>query len=161
LHCVSLARVVGQAVGDWQALGGTPAESTLRRLQNEMQMLLYTLPANDEREARGLLPVNSFWVTGAGVLDRQIAPAAGVELEPRLLAAGADPGALAKAWAEVDADACQRLLNHLRHSPGAACSLTLCGERAAQTFELVPQGLFQKIKAKFGRSGIPDMLSTL
>jgi hypothetical protein len=31
----------------------------MRRLQNEVQMLLYTHPLNDRREAAGLLPVNS------------------------------------------------------------------------------------------------------
>jgi hypothetical protein len=33
---------------------------------NEIQMLLYTHPVNDEREARGELPVNSVWLWGGG-----------------------------------------------------------------------------------------------
>jgi hypothetical protein len=38
----------------------------LRRLQNEMQMLLYTHPVNERRIARGLPAVNSFWISGTG-----------------------------------------------------------------------------------------------
>lgn len=159
LRTVSMDRVVGQDIRDWQALGGTAAEAKLRRLQNEMQMLLYTLPLNDEREAQGLPPVNSFWVTGAGQLDQAVPPAPGVELQSRLPAAGADPAARAKAWAELDADTCQRLADHLR--AGKPGSLTLCGEHAAQTFELLPQGFWQKLMNKFSHSGISDLLSSL
>jgi hypothetical protein len=103
-----------------------------------MQMLLYTLPANDEREAKRLPPINSFWVTGAGVLDTAMPPTPGVE---------------------VDADACRRLLEQVR--AGTPGSLTLCGERAAQTFELIPQSFLQKITNKFNQSRIPHLLSQL
>jgi hypothetical protein len=159
LRCVSIERVVGQNIRDWQALGGTPEESKLRRLQNEMQMLLYTLPANDEREAKGLPPINSFWVTGAGVLDAAKPSAAGVQVETRLRLAGADPVARAKAWAEVDANACHRLADQVRS--GMPASLTLCGDRAAQTFELVKQSFAQKIMNKFSHSSISGIISSL
>ncbi len=159
LRCVSMDRVVGQNIRDWQALGGTPEESKLRRLQNEMQMLLYTLPANDEREAKGLPPINSFWVTGAGVLDAAKPSAAGVQVETRLRLAGADPVARAKAWAEVDANACHRLADQVRS--GMPASLTLCGDRAAQTFELVKQSFAQKIMNKFSHSSISGIISSL
>lgn len=36
------------------------------RLFNEIQMLLFAHPANDAREARGELPVNSLWLWGGG-----------------------------------------------------------------------------------------------
>lgn len=39
-----------------------------RRLLNEIQMLLYPHPLNEEREARGELPVNSVWLWGGGVM---------------------------------------------------------------------------------------------
>ena len=35
-------------------------------------MLLYTHPVNDAREARGLSPVNAFWVSGTGVLPPEV-----------------------------------------------------------------------------------------
>jgi hypothetical protein len=38
----------------------------LRRLQNEVQMLLHSHSINLERERRGLLAVNSFWLSGTG-----------------------------------------------------------------------------------------------
>ena len=146
LRCVSVERVVGHNIRDWQALGGTSAEAKLRRLQNEMQMLLYRLPLNDEREANGLPPINSFWVTGAGVLDVPTAPIPGVEAH--LLTS-----------TEQITDACQRWAKH-RHA-GHPGSLTLCGDHAAQTFEPVSQSFFAKFMNKFGRSGIPDQLSSL
>ena len=44
-----------------------PQPRLIRRLQSEMQMLLYPHPINDAREARGELPINSFWLSGCGV----------------------------------------------------------------------------------------------
>ena len=111
-----------------------------------MQMLLYRLPLNDEREANGLPPINSFWVTGAGMLDVPTAPIPGVEAH--LLTS-----------TEQITDACQRWAKH-RHA-GHLGSLTLCGDHAAQTFEPVSQSFFAKFMNKFGRSGIPDQLISL
>ena len=42
------------------------------QLLNEMQMLLHEHPVNQQREAWGELPVNSLWLSGGGVLPRQI-----------------------------------------------------------------------------------------
>jgi hypothetical protein len=39
-----------------------PGSIAYRKLQNEVQMAWYTDPANAAREARGLPPVNSFWL---------------------------------------------------------------------------------------------------
>ncbi|MES2955196.1 MAG: phosphoglycerate mutase [Pseudomonadota bacterium] len=124
---------------------GTPA-ATLRRLQNEMQMLLYTHPANELRQQQGLAPVNSFWVTGAGVLDQPIAMAPDVRVESRLHgpALRRDAAAHAQAWQAVDADSCAALLAALR--AGGDVRLTLCGERAAQSFVPAAPGLWSRIK---------------
>jgi hypothetical protein len=62
----SLERVRGQAVDAWMPQG--ERARPLRRLHNEMQMLLYTHPVNDRRAARGLTPVNAFWLSGTGSL---------------------------------------------------------------------------------------------
>lgn len=67
LPCASLDRLLGPDV-DAAMLGmaGHAAARTIRRLQNETQMLLYTHPVNEAREARGALPVNAFVLDGAG-----------------------------------------------------------------------------------------------
>ena len=66
LATASPYRVVGSHVDDW--LPKAAPAKLLRRLQNEMQMLLYTHPLTDARAARGLPAVNSFWVSGTGAL---------------------------------------------------------------------------------------------
>ncbi|MDP2819572.1 MAG: phosphoglycerate mutase [Polaromonas sp.] len=134
---------------------GTPA-ATLRRLQNEMQMLLYTHPTNEARQQLGLAPVNSFWVTGAGVLDHAIAPASDVQVESRLHAPAlrGDMAAHAKAWQAVDADACAALLVVLR--AGGDARLTLCGDRAAQSFLPAETGLWSRFKRVSGLQPIWD-----
>ena len=70
LPCASVDRVIGRNVDLWlrtDAAGGTdPRLRLLRRLQNEVQMLLFTHPINEQREDRGVLPVNSFWLSGCG-----------------------------------------------------------------------------------------------
>lgn len=45
-----------------------PQTQPFQRLHSEAQMLLYSHPFNDAREARGLPPVNGFWLHGAGAL---------------------------------------------------------------------------------------------
>ena len=64
LPTASLDRVIGQAVDAW--MPEAPQARALRRLQAEMQMLLYNHPVNDQRQARGLPTVNSFWISGTG-----------------------------------------------------------------------------------------------
>ena len=74
LATASPYRVVGAHVDDW--LPKAASAKLLRRLQNEMQMLLYTHPLTDARAARGLPAVNSFWVSGTGMLPPDAAYAA-------------------------------------------------------------------------------------
>ena len=68
LPCVSLERACWQgmnALNDSHQVGvQSAAQRMIRRLQNEMQMLLYTHPLNEARDQ----PVNSFWVSGCGEL---------------------------------------------------------------------------------------------
>ncbi|MDP3708855.1 MAG: hypothetical protein Q8R56_12355, partial [Polaromonas sp.] len=93
LPTASLDRVLGRNVDAWlpgtrqaERSAGPPQASSapsggsalhevksvgvkvLTRLQNEMQMLLYTHPLNDKRAARRQLPVNSIWISGTGAL---------------------------------------------------------------------------------------------
>ncbi len=105
-----------------------------RRLQNEMQMLFYAHPVNDERQRRGQPLANAIWVTGAGTLDALPPPAPDVVVENRLCAASLalDARAYADAWRAVDADAIARLLDRSR--AGEAVQLTLAGEQRAITY---------------------------
>ena len=68
LPCVSLERACWQgmnALNDSHYVSAqSSAQRMIRRLQNEMQMLLYTHPLNEARDQ----PVNSFWVSGCGDL---------------------------------------------------------------------------------------------
>jgi hypothetical protein len=45
-----------------------PGAMNWRKLLNEAQMLLFNHPVNQERESRGVLPVNSLWLWGGGML---------------------------------------------------------------------------------------------
>ena len=138
LPCASLDRVIGRRVDDW--LPRTASARPIRRLQQEMQMLLYTHPVNEAREQRGLLPVNSFWVDGAGALPVGWAasgPASGlaeVRLDERLRGATmqGDAAAWGLAWQQLDDEALPPLLQALE--AGRAVYLTLAGERAAAAF---------------------------
>ena len=122
----------------------------LRRLQNEMQMLLYTHPANETRQQQRLLPINSFWVTGAGVLDAKTPAAPDVQVEMRLHAAALrrDAAAHAAAWQEIDAEVCADLLARVR--AGEDVRLTLCSDKAAQTFIPAKTGVWGQFKSVLG-----------
>jgi hypothetical protein len=66
LPTASLDRVIGRNIDPWLVGGATPTgpATLLRRLQNEMQMLLYTHEVNANRG----LAINSLWWHGAGEL---------------------------------------------------------------------------------------------
>ncbi len=134
LPCAALDRVIGRNVDRW--LGHAPALRTVRRLQAEVQMLLYTHPLNDERQARGLLPVNSFWLSGCGLAQPERSPAPQVDERLRAPALAGDWPAWLRAWETLDEGPMRDLL-----APGApGRSLTLCGERASITYTPAANG---------------------
>jgi hypothetical protein len=134
LPTASLDRVVGRSIERWLPAGAQGAP--VRRLQQEMQMLLYTLPLNDERQRGGLLAVNSFWASGTGALPPGTprGPIPGLQISPYLRDAAllGDWHAWAAAWQELDARDCARLLTEL--DGGRSVRLTLCGEAGARTW---------------------------
>jgi hypothetical protein len=143
LSCASLERAAGATVDDW--LPRAQEARTVRRLQQEMQMLLYTHPVNARREAQGLTPVNSFWVGGAGALPADLAaqpPAARSPLQAddrlREPALAHDWPSWAAAWQQLDAQVLAPLSQAADR--GERIQLTLCGEKSARTwaFEPVP-----------------------
>lgn len=120
---------------DVLALAPTAAQSAhLRRLQTEVQMLLYHHPVNEAREQGRRWPVNALWIGGAGQLDAPLAPAPHVLVEPRLTQLPPDAGmeAFHAAWQAIDAGSAARLRRVL--DAGGDARLTLCGPRRAIGF---------------------------
>ena len=149
LATASLDRVVGRNVEHWIARSASAAG--LRRLQNEMQMLLYTHPVNDARSARGVPVVNSFWLSGTGSLPATppaTTPPPNVVSSLRHAALNEDWAAWSQAWQALDANECAALLHTL--DQGTPVQLTLCGERHAQTFTTQRQPLYQRFMNLFG-----------
>lgn len=158
LPCASLDRVVGRNVDLW--LAPDPRASLVRRLQSEVQMLLYTHPINDAREVRGALPVNSFWLSGCGVA-RAVQWPAGLQIAESLRgpALGEDWFAWSEAWHALDAGPIGALLDRARR--GEPVTLTLCGERAAAEWRLQPRGLVQRLGAALRKPDVAALLETL
>ncbi len=143
LPTASLDRVIGRNVDLW--LAARTESRLVRRLQNEVQMLLYQHPAHDARTARGELPVNSFWLSGCGRAQAEAPAGEPPVVDDRLrapLLAG-DWAAWAEAWRALDAERIAPLLEQARR--GEAVALTLCGERQAQRFEPAPRTLWQRL----------------
>lgn len=164
LPCASIDRVIGRNVDLW--LRGDPKASAaqlartrwVRRLQNEVQMLLHTHPVNAGREARGALPVNSFWLSGCGPAQ---AASAGVTVDDRLRAPllAEDWAGWAEAWRALDAEALAPLAAGA--AAGDAVSLTLCGERGWQRYDAMPRSLWQRLGDRFKSTEPHAVLSGL
>ncbi len=158
LPSASLDRVIGRNVDRW-----LPADANarlVRRLQNEVQMLLYTHPINAEREGRGAVPVNSFWLSGCGAAAPFDWPASlQLDTSLRSSALNEDWFGWGRAWAALDAGPMATLLASLRR--GESVRLTLCGERAAVEFSAQPRGLMQRLRASISRPDLPALLGSL
>jgi hypothetical protein len=158
LPTASLDRVIGRNVDAW--LGSNTAARPLRRLQAELQMLLHAHPLNAEREARGLLPVNSVWISGCG---RRQPVAAGAEpvLEAglRAPALAGDWAAWCKAFDAIEAGVLAELLARVER--GDEVQLTLCGERGSVTLGGPPRTGFQRWWQRWGRTELATWMETL
>lgn len=156
LPSASLDRVCGADVRPWM-----PATATLRRLQNEMQMLLYTHPVNDARTAQGLQPVNSFWVHGSGRLDGPMptAPAPTLANGLRQSALQGDWDGWARAWQQLDQTACGDLLDELR--AGRPATLVLCSERKALVFEARRRSWSARLRSRLQGASLQQFTPSL
>jgi hypothetical protein len=158
LPTASLDRVVGRNVDRW--LGSDPAARRLRRLQAEVQMLLHAHPLNAAREARGLLPVNSFWVSGCGAAQtEQPAPNLSVDDRLRAPALAEDWAAWVQAWESLDASAMAACADALAY--GTTVQLTLCGERASATFSAGGASPWRRLWARWQPPSWPTLLESL
>ena len=159
LATASLERVLLRDVRAW--MPDAQKARTLHRLHSEMQMLLYTHAFNDERTARGLPVVNSFWVHGTGKLPAPL-PAATPPEMPTLLRDAAvreDWRAWAQAWTALDAGPVADLLR--RAEGGTPVQLTLCGDRNALGFHTAPRSLTQRIHNLFRPQRFMDLREKL
>lgn len=155
LPTASLDRVMNRGIDLWlPRAAGQGAARLWRRLQNEVQMLLHEHPLNQAREARGLLPVNSFWLSGTGAwqpADESAAP----QVDPRLTlpALGEDWFTWVQQWHALDAGP----IAALAQQPGAR--LTLCGEARAIAYTFQKPSLWQRLRP--ARRAAAPLLETL
>lgn len=157
LATASLDRVIGRNVDAW--LGSDPAARRVRRLQSEVQMVLYTHPLNTEREARGLLPVNSFWISGCGALQRSAAEPPRVDERLRGPALNDDWAAWSRAWQTLDVGPLAELLALAQQ--GRPVRLTLCGERGGVAFENASRGWVRRLRSLWTAPRVQDILEPL
>lgn len=148
LAIASPDRVIGRDIDPW-----LPRSARLwRRLQNEVQMRWHEHPINEARDARGLPPVNSLWLSGCGTWPREVSPAmpADLRVDERLRrpALAGDWGAWIEAWTALD----NGPLAELRAAPPQApWRLTLCGEASAATWTLRPPSVWQRLTGSWRR----------
>jgi hypothetical protein len=156
LRCASLDRVIGRNVELWMREMRDPL---IRRLQSELQLLLYPHALNDAREQRGELTLNSFWLSGCGAA--QAVRNAELTIDDRLRAPllAEDWVAWAQAWRDIDAGPLAQCLAAVRDRLPVA--LTLCGDRSAQRFEAAPQGLWQRVAGRWTAEAPHTVLEAL
>jgi len=164
LPTASLDRVIGRNPDVW--LTDHPQARTLRRLQSEVQMLLYQHPINDTREQAGLATVNSFWLSGCGPVPACTATPDHIQLVNDLRAPllADDMAAWLDAWAQVDNNVLKQALQAM--DAGKTIALTLCGERHAVTLATAPAPglggrMWQSVKRLTSSRSGPDPVALL
>ena len=158
LASASVERALGRNIAPW-----LPASPLLRRLQNEMQMLLYTHTVNDARAQHGALTVNSFWISGSGALIAPVHDSArSLTVADGLLHAAlcGDWSAWGRAWAQLDATELATLQERLEAGQRDVV-LTLCGEHRARSFSLAPRSLWTRLSHLFQHRSPADIMNTL
>ncbi len=133
LPTASLDRVLGRNPDVW--MPDHPQARLIKRLQNEVQMLMYEHPLNTPREAAGQLTVNSFWLSGTGQLPNQptpgLLPSTQVITDLRAPLLASNLADWISTWQTLDATVLKSACAAL--DAGQTVHLTLCGERSAIT----------------------------
>ena len=154
LATASLDRVIGRNINPW--MPESPQAAPLRRLYNEMQMLLYTHPVNEARQTAGLPPVNAFWVSGAGSLKTPCAQSdVQVVKNLREHALNEDWAHWAAAWQQIDSTYLAQAYEHI--ATGGQLQLALCGERNVMHYQSQKPSLLSKIRGVFGLQPLFNM----
>ena len=161
LPTASLDRASGAPVDGW--MPRQPQAKPLRRLQNEMQMLLYTHPINDARAQQRKPSINSFWVSATGSLPQQLpAQAANFQYIDTLQQPlrQDDASAWLAAWKDIDARVLPPLMTQ-RASAGETSALTLCGTAQAVTYTRKPQNLWTRLTGRLRKPDLTALLTSL
>ena len=156
LPCASLDRVIGRNVELWMR---STQDKLIRRLQSELQLLLYPHALNDERDTRGELTLNSFWLSGCGRAQPTTLDAVQVNESLREPLLAEDWVAWAQAWRTLDAGDVKECLEAA--GVGHPVTLTLCGDRGAHRFETRPKGLWQRVRPRWSTSEPHTVLEAL
>ena len=152
LPSVTLSRVLDHDVAYWldpdSVAAQSPSQRLLRRLQNEMQMLLYTHPINDHRP----VPINSFWWSGTGDWAQPHNTQVVLNTDLQAPFAAQNP----KAWGVVWQQLAQELM-----APAllAGHRLVLCGEDRHIGLQSPPTGLWQGLKTLLPRPVLKKVLA--
>lgn len=144
VRSVSPERMMGQDLGGpWLQEVTQALPAPLRRLQSEMQMLLYQDPVNDVRAQSGLPPVNALWWSGCGAPSEHYPlPSTTREplhCEPHLQTAalqGDMAGWLAQ-WQVLDTTVFPAIVAQLE--AGTPYRLVVAGRDSWQTLALAPE----------------------
>jgi len=184
LPTASLDRVIGRNIDPWlvgshvAADALSPAAKLLRRLQNEMQMLLYTHPVNDSRS----LTINSFWVHGTGALPSDANGHRGAvcthvtssnvaetrtpaQQEPTVIqtlrqsALQQDLIGWLEGWQHVDAHVIAPML--ARVAAGEPQRLVLCGEHEFHVYDSAAPSLWQRVRTHFAPTSLDTVLAVV
>jgi hypothetical protein len=129
LACASIERAIGGNIDLWLP---TQAQAALfRRLQNEVQMLLYQHPVHGER---GTLPINSIWLSGCGraqaVPNSVVEPSIQDSLRAPYMAGSVETWC--NTWETIDAHTVVQALECVQM--GQPFTLTLAGQSRAHSF---------------------------
>lgn len=152
LPSASLDQVMGRSMAAWLNTDDLAQQSDtqrlLRRLQNEMQMLLYTHAVNEQRA----ISLNSFWWSGTG--EAPPASLHTVSLHPELRDSylAQDPSAWGAQWQAL---AHEVILPALQNGH----RLLLCGEQAIVQLQTPPPGLLQGLKNLWPQAALHEVLS--
>ena len=159
LPTASLDRVIGRNIDPWlvgshvAADALSPAAKLLRRLQNEMQMLLYTHPVNDGRS----LTINSFWVHGTGALSLTTRAEPDVFDTLRQSALQQDLIGWLEGWQHVDAHVIAPML--ARVAVGEPQRLVLCGEHEFHVYDSAAPSIWQRLLTRFAPTSLDTVLA--
>lgn len=168
LPTASLERVVCSTINHW-----VPRQENarhLRRLQNEMQMLLYTHEVNEKRKTKNLPAINAFWVSGTGTLiqdfnthtmNQHTSPATPQwNTSLRHAAQRDDAVNWVKAWHELDAGMLAELVQRAKMGKHPLV-VTFCGEHRAITLELQDKPWWMRVKQQFSSSAPQQLVQSL